>query len=123
MDYVDELLKGKAVRVTYKRFIEDFMGDGSGWNEELWTYDDTLKMCKLFYPVSSYEKGFFTYHSLSEAELDLRNIDRDEDVKSVAVENNIDNSIESKELKDVAKEIFNNLNEERLRLFIASFQE
>lgn len=122
MDYIDELLKGKAVRVTYNRFIEDFMGDGGGWSEELWTYDTNLKMCKLFYPVSSYEKDFSTYHTMSEAELDLRDIDNDEMVKSVKVENNVGNSVDVKELKDVAIKIFNELDEDRLRLFINQFQ-
>lgn len=88
--------------------------------EELWISNGNLEMCTLSYPISSYESC--TYLTLSESEMSLRNIDTDEDVENIVIEYNTENKIYSKELKDVAIDIFNSLNEERLRLFINQFQ-
>lgn len=122
MNYIDELLKGKAVRVTYNKFIEDYTEDGSGWSEELWTYDNELKMAILYYPISSYKDDFYTLHSLHEVENNLKNIDKDEIVKSVRVEANLSSSINIKSLKDEAYKIFSNLSEEQLITFIEKFK-
>lgn len=122
MNYIDELLKGKAIRVIYNKFIEDYTEDGSGWMEELWTYDNELKMCRLFYPVSTYKKDFFTLHTMSEAESNLKNIDTDEMVLSVKIETNEACTTNIKSLKEEAYEIFMDLNEDQLRIFINKFR-
>jgi hypothetical protein len=121
MNYIDEMLKGKKVRITYKKFVEDYIEEGSGWKSELWSHDENLKMFVCYYPISSYENGFCTYHTLEDATSNLKDIDMDEMVESVKLENG-NNSSDVKSLKELAQKILDSLDEDKLRLFIKDFQ-
>lgn len=66
-EYISELHKGNKIRITYNRMIDDHIS--GGWTEELWSYNnantDKQYVCK--YPISTYEKEFYTTHTLKQA--------------------------------------------------------
>lgn len=56
--YIELLKNGKQIRVKHNKKIDDRC-DG-WWQEELYKYDYDFKKYILYYPVSSYEPGFYT---------------------------------------------------------------
>lgn len=70
---------GKQIRIKYNTRWYDGLENEGWWSEELWVYDSTLKLFKCYYPVSSYEKNFYTTHVQSETESFLRESIRDFD--------------------------------------------
>lgn len=61
--YIKALKNGKSIRIKYNKFIHDYVKDDSGWKEELWCYDSKLNLFKCYYPISTYEKDFYTTHT------------------------------------------------------------
>lgn len=59
-NYVEELKNGKQIRIKYNKLVHDWIEDDSGWMEELWCYDNKLDLFKCYYPISTYEKDFYT---------------------------------------------------------------
>ena len=74
--YIEELKNGKQIRIKYKEPNHDYWEDG-WWSEELWCYDNNLDLFKCYYPVSSYEKGFYSAFIKSDTECFLRESIRD----------------------------------------------
>ena len=93
-NYVEELKNGKQIRIKYNKFIHDYVEDDSGWKEELWCYDNKLDLFKCYYPMSTYEKDFYTTHTedetrnfMDEAVRDFDNEYDDADVLDIIIEN------------------------------------
>ena len=77
--YIEELKNGKQIRIKYNKQNHDYCEEDGWWSEELWCYDNNLGSFKCYYPVSSYEKNFYTAHVQSETESFLRESIRDSD--------------------------------------------
>ena len=75
--YIKELKNGKRIRIKYSVKNHDYCDEDGWWSEELWCYDSELDLFKCYYPVSSYEKDFFTTHTQNETESFLRESIRD----------------------------------------------
>lgn len=93
-NYVEELKSGKQIRVKYNMLIHDWLEEDSGWMEELWCYDSKLDLFKCYYPISTYEKDFYTIHTeeqtksfMEEAVRDFDNKCEDTDVLDIIIEN------------------------------------
>lgn len=92
-NYVKELKNGKQIRIKYNKLIHDWVEEDSGWMEELWCYDNKLDLFKCYYPVSTYEKDFYTTHTedatrsfMDEAVIDSDNEYNDAIVTDIIVE-------------------------------------
>lgn len=102
-NYVEELKNGKQIRIKYNKFIHDYVEDDSGWKEELWCYDSKLDLFKCYYPVSTYEKDFYTIHTEDSTESFMDEAVRDkkyddENVTNIIIEDcNILNSFSVRE--------------------------
>lgn len=102
-NYVEELKNGKQIRIKYDELVHDYVEIDSGWKEELWRYDSQLDLFKCYYPISTYEKNFYTIHAedstkrfMDEAEIDKER--NDELVTDIIVEDcNIPNPISIRE--------------------------
>lgn len=102
-NYVEELKNGKQIRIKYDELVHDYVERDSGWKEELWRYDSQLDLFKCYYPISTYERNFYTVHTedstkrfMDEAEIDKER--NDELVTDIIVEDcNIPNSISVRE--------------------------
>ncbi len=98
-NYVEELKSGKQIRIKYDELVHDWVSNDSGWKEELWRYDSRLNLFKCYYPISTYERNFYTVHTedatkkfMDEAERDKER--NEENVADIIVEDcNIPNSI------------------------------
>ncbi len=91
-NYVEELKSGKQIRVKYNKFIHDWVEDDSGWMEELWCYDNKLDLFKCYYPISTYEKDFYTVHTEEQTQSFMKDAARDfdnedTDVLDIIIEN------------------------------------
>ena len=93
-NYVEELKNGKQIRIKYNKLVHDWVEDDSGWMEELWCYDNKLDLFKCYYPMSTYEKDFYTTHTedetrnfMDEAVRDFDNEYDDADVLDIIIEN------------------------------------
>lgn len=93
-NYMEELKNGKQIRIKYNTFIHDWVDDDSGWMEELWCYDSKLDLFKCYYPMSTYEKDFYTTHTkqqtksfMEEAIKDFKNEYEDIGVLDIIIEN------------------------------------
>ena len=93
-NYVEELKNGKQIRIKYNKLVHDWIEDDSGWMEELWCYDNKLDLFKCYYPMSTYEKDFYTTHTedetrnfMDEAVRDFDNEYDDADVLDIIIEN------------------------------------
>ena len=75
--YIGCLKNGKQIRIKYNKRFHDCCEDDGWWSEELWCYDSNLDLFKCYYPISSYDKDFFTNHTQSETESFLRESIRD----------------------------------------------
>ena len=71
--YIEELKNGKQIRITYNQQNQDFWTNG-WWSEELWCYDNKLKLFKCFYPISSYQSNYHTTHKQKEIEVLFREL-------------------------------------------------
>ena len=79
--------------------VHDWVSNDSGWKEELWRYDSRLNLFKCYYPISTYERNFYTVHTegatkkfMDEAKRDKER--NEENVADIIVEDrNIPNSI------------------------------
>ena len=117
-NYVEELKNGKQIRIKYNKFIHDYVEDDSGWKEELWCYDSKLDLFKCYYPVSTYQKGFYTVHTeeqtqsfMEEAEIDKER--NEEVVTDIIVENcNIQNSFS---IREAAIEKIRHMTDEEIK--------
>ena len=69
MTYMKELKKNKQIRIKYTEKNNDGWEDPGWWSEELWRYDSELDLYKCYYPVSTYEKSYYTLHEEIEAKL------------------------------------------------------
>ena len=119
--YIEELKNGKQIRITYNKNNHDWCEDGGWWSEELWCYDSNLDLFKCYYPVSSYEKDFFTNHTQSETESFLRESIRDTnpDYGEVTVTNIIIEGcnipVNSLSIRELALEKIKNMSDEELK--------
>lgn len=78
-NYVKELKNGKQIRIKYNKLVHDWVEEDSGWMEELWCYDNKLDLFKCYYPVSTYEKDFYTTHTEDETKDFMDEAVRDSD--------------------------------------------
>lgn len=71
-EYISELHNGNKIRITYNRMTDDCLG--GGWTEELWSYNnsetDQQYICE--YPISTYEKEFYTTHTLEHTKANMQ---------------------------------------------------
>lgn len=101
--------------------MHDHCEENSGWKEELWCYDSVLDLFKCYYPISTYEKDFYTTHNQNETEFFLRESIRDSDneyddatVTDIIVEDcNI--PISSLSIREAAMEKIKNMSDEELK--------
>ena len=122
--YIEELKNGKQIRIKYNKQNHDYCEEDGWWSEELWCYDNNLDLFKCYYPVSSYEKNFYTAHVQSETESFLRESIRDSDneygdaiVTDIIIEDcNI--PISSLSIREAAMEKIKNMSDEELKLRI-----
>ena len=77
--YIEELKNGKQIRIKYKEPNHDGCEEAGWWSEELWCYDNVLDLFKCYYPVSSYEKDFYSAFIQADTESFLRESIRDAD--------------------------------------------
>lgn len=117
-NYVEELKNGKQIRIKYDELVHDYVERDSGWKEELWCYDSQLDLFKCYYPISTYEKDFYTTHTedstkrfMDEAEIDK---ERDEElVTDIIVECcDIPNSLS---IREVAIEKIKHMTDEEIK--------
>lgn len=78
-NYIDELKNGKQIRIKYNKLVHDWLEDNSGWKEELWCYDSKLGLFKCYYPISTYEKDFYTAYTEDETKSFMNEAVRDYD--------------------------------------------
>ena len=71
-DYIAKLKQGKQLIVRYNDKCEDCLGNW--WLEELYCYDNKSKMYRCYYPVSTFDKIFYTTHSENEMNFLLKGI-------------------------------------------------
>ena len=122
--YLQELKNGKQIRIKYNKPNYDYCDPQGWWLEELWHYDSENDKFKGYYPVSSYEKNFYTAHVQSETESFLRESIRDSDneygdatVVDIIVEDcNI--PVSSLSIREAAMEKIKNMSDEELKLRI-----
>ena len=76
-EYIKKLTDGKKIRIKYNTRINDFCDNDGWWSEELWEYDKDTDLFICHYPISSYEKDFFTSHSQESVELFLKDSIKD----------------------------------------------
>ena len=122
--YIENLKSGKQIRIKYNKLNHDWCEDDSGWMEELWCYDSLLDLFRCYYPISTYEKNFYTTHSENETRSFLREsiIDSDNEydnatVTDIIVENcNI--PVSSLSIREAAMEKIKNMSDEELKLRI-----
>lgn len=93
-NYIEELKNGKEIRIKYNKLMHDFVKDDSGWMEELWCYDGKNNLFQCYYPISTYEKDFYTTHTekdvkflIGESVRDFQNKNEDSDVLDIIIEN------------------------------------
>jgi len=79
--YIENLINGKQIRIRYNQHNHDYCEGAGWWSEELWCYDATLEIFKCYYPISSYEKAFYTSHTQHETERFLKEAIKDFDNK------------------------------------------
>lgn len=119
--YIEELKSGKKIRIKYSKQNHDYCEEDGWWSEELWCYDNVLKLFKCYYPISTYEKDFYTTHTKSETESFLREAVMDFDEKygkatvtDIIVENcGIPNS--SLSIREAAIEKINSMSDEEIK--------
>lgn len=123
MNYVSRLKEGKQVRIKYRRFQNDWTGTNntSGYQEELWSFDSSLGLFKCRYPVSTYDKDFFTTHSEDYIVSNFREIVSDADkrrgdysVEDIIVEDN-DIQVSTLSLFEQAVEKMKTMSDEEIR--------
>lgn len=64
--YTVMLKQGKQIRVKYDGKNDDGCYESGWWLEELWVYDHNSNLFRCYYPVSSYEKEYYTTHTEKE---------------------------------------------------------
>lgn len=119
--YIKELKNGKQIRIKYNKQNHDYCEEDGWWSEELWCYDNVLDLFKCYYPVSSYEKDYYTSHDQRETELflkepvrDFDNEDGDATVTDIIVEDcGISNS--SLSIREAAMEKIKTMSDEELK--------
>lgn len=102
------------------------------WKEELWSYDDKTGKFKCYYPVSSYDKDFYTTYDEELLKFtlreDIRDYNNDEDnrtVSGIIVEAGIivedcSTSINSVSLREAAIERIKTMSDDEIRRRIFS---
>lgn len=122
--YIEELKNDKQIRIKYNKKNHDYCEEDGWWSEELWCYDNILDLFRCYYPVSSYEKNFYTTHSQNETENFLKESIRDSNneyedvtVTDIIVENcGIPNS--SLSIREAAMEKIKTMSDEELKQII-----
>lgn len=120
-DYLNELKNGKHLRIKYGVKNHDFFEDDGWWSEELWVYErENLFLC--FYPISSYEKNFYTDHSERETVNFIKDAIRDfknkSDNENVVIDMILEESgsvINSLSIKELVKIKIDNMTDDELR--------
>lgn len=119
--YIEELKNGKQIRIKYNEKNYDNCENNGWWSEELWCYDGVFDSFKCYYPMSSYEKDFYTSHTQSETESFLREAIKDSDSKNgeITVTNIIleccGTSNRSLSIRKAAIEKINNMSDEEIK--------
>ena len=75
--YLEELKNGKQIRIKYNKPNYDYCDPQGWWLEELWSYDSEIDEFKCYYPVSSYDKDFYTTYDEELLKLNLKEALRD----------------------------------------------
>lgn len=124
--YIQELKNGNRIRIKYKNPNYDYCDPTGWWKEELWSYDDKIGKFKCYYPVSSYDKDFYTTYdeellkfSLRE---DIRDYNNDEDNRMVSdiIVEDCTTSINSVSLRKAAIERIKTMSDDEIRRRILS---
>ena len=123
-NYVEELKNGKQIRIKYNKLVHDWIEDDSGWMEELWCYDNKLDLFKCYYPMSTYEKDFYTTHTedetrnfMDEAVKDSDNEYDDAIVTDIVVED-CSIPVSSLSIREAAIEKLKTMTDEEIKLKI-----
>lgn len=62
------MLNGKQIRITFKEATDDGW-DPPGWSkQELWRYNKQKDLFECSYPISSYDKNFYTTYDKKTAD-------------------------------------------------------
>lgn len=119
--YIEELKNGNQIRIKYNKKNHDYCEEDGWWSEELWCYDSNLDLFKCYYPVSSYEKGFYSAFIQADTEIFLRESIRDADneygdatVTDIIVEN-CDIPSSSLSIREAAMEKIKTMSDEELK--------
>ena len=119
--YLEELKNGKQIRIKYNKPNYDYCDPQGWWLEELWSYDSETDEFKCYYPVSSYDKNFYTRYdekllkfNLKEALRDFNNDEDDRMVSDIIVEDcsTLRNSVC---LREVAIERIKTMSDDEIR--------
>ena len=119
--YIKALRNGKNIRIKYNKLVHDYVEEDSGWKEELWCYDSELNLFKCYYPISTYEKDFYTTHTEDSTKSFMDEAVRDkkydeENVTNIMIEDcNIPNSLS---VREVAIEKIKTMTDEEIKLKI-----
>ena len=112
----------KQIRIIYEKFNLDGTEEGSGWKEELWMYNKETNLCECYYPISTYPRGYCTYHTVDYARSNFEEAIRDygeekSPIKNIVIEENgIGESRE--DLKEKAIKKIEQMSDEELRIFL-----
>ena len=71
-NFTELLVRGKNIRVTYNKMVEDGFSPSGWWLQELWKYNRNTNMIECYYPESSYKQGFCTSHTQEDTESYMR---------------------------------------------------
>ena len=120
--YIQALKAGKSIRIIYNKRNHDWCEEDGWWSEELWQYNRSTDIFECRYPVSSYEKSFFTTHTQDDVILNLRDAIRDADSKygkisvtDIIIEDD-DTSVSSLSIREQALEKIKTMSDEELKL-------
>lgn len=71
-NFTELLVRGKNIRVTYNKMVEDGFSPSGWWLQELWRYNKKTNLIECYYPESSYKKDFYTSYTQEDAESYMR---------------------------------------------------
>lgn len=124
--YLEALKNGKQIRIKYNKPNYDYCDPQGWWLEELWHYDSENDKFKGYYPVSSYDKDFYTEYDEESMSFilkeDIRDYNNDEDDRMVTdiIVEDCGNPTTSLSLREAAIERLKTMSDDEIRRRIFS---
>lgn len=88
-EFFTKLKQNYKIRINYNKTFHDNCEKNGWWAEELWSYDKNTDTYRCYYPVSSYEKNFYTSHTRKHVEAFYEELKRaydDDEICNISVE-------------------------------------